>query len=690
MFRKITYVLFILFSVSVLVSCGGGGSDDVETVSYNRLKFDTAESNMSIPFPNDVMWQETEGIVDLTAQAGSPSETALYSAIKALNIKGLSPNTPIAIPLASDIKLSSSSLYDSILIFDLTGYKIAMDTDPETTNPLNYFFTDIEIKQNGNIINVYPLNPMAVGHRYLVIITGDLKDYRGYSVMPSPIYKTLRDTDNCSTLDSPDLQNLCSIYDPLWDMAANLTGKKKENLLEIFTFTTADKTLGLKDFGVIQQALLTKDLSIIDNSSIEGYSYANVDADNASNEYVEVDGLSDLPLLCQNLYDQSQLNIVQPQLPLVTDGSNYFKSPNLYNLGSIQTIIDNKTLTYPQICNKIFDNASLYDNVTMTIANGAATGGVLIFQHGLGQSKSNVDLIANEFSSYMVVGMDLPWHGDRVLPQDDNNTSCYENVSGSCYLTANPIYDRLNIYQSLLDMHTLTKMFGLQTLDNSSPLYEAPLYFAGQSMGAITGSMLMNVDNITTSNVALQATEGQKAGNFINKGLLNVGGGNYAALLNEATNDLITGLLDTLGVEKHSIEYYTTLGVFQLLLDPVDPAYFADNTAISGKVLLQSANHDTVIPNASNKVLAHAYNFDPGVTITGDDTAASGAIASPSAGWYMFGSGDNWVNHGFLLSTSNLNDLYPEAFGYLNQTYVENMQGLAITQALNFLSTQPQ
>ncbi|AEI14489.1 hypothetical protein Flexsi_0823 [Flexistipes sinusarabici DSM 4947] len=689
MFRKITYVLFILFSVSVLVSCGGGGSDDVETVSYNRLKFDTAESNMSIPFPNDVMWQETGGIVDLTTQAGDPSETALYSAIKALNIRGLSPNTPIAIPLASDIKLSSTSLYNSIRIFDLTGYLKDKNANPTGTNPLNYFFTDIEIKQNGNIINVYPLNPMAAGHKYLVIITGDLKDYRGYPVMPSPIYKTLRDTDNCSTLDSPDLQNLCSSYDPLWDMAANLTGKKKENLLEIFTFTTADKTLGLEDFGVIQQALLTANLSIIDNNSINGYSYDNLTADNASNEYVGVDSLSDLPLLCQNLYTKNPTS-----LPAVSDGATYFKSPNLYNLASIQTILtpypDNST-EFAAACTAVFDNASLYDNVTIKTATNTQTpSGILVFQHGLGGSKSNVDLIANDFSNYMVVGMDLPWHGDRVLPQDDNKTSCYDNVSGSCYLTANPINDRLNIYQSILDMHTLTKMFGLQTLDNSSPLYGAPLYFAGQSMGSITGSMLMNVDNITTSNVALQATEGQKAGNFINKGLLNVGGGNYAALLNEATNDLITGLLDTLGVEKHSIEYYTTLGVFQLLLDPVDPAYFADNTAISGKVLLQSANHDTVIPNASNKVLAHAYNFDPGVTITGDDTAASGAIASPSAGWYMFGSGDNWVNHGFLLSTSNLNDLYPEAFGYLNQTYVENMQGLAITQALNFLSTQPQ
>ncbi|TYB33158.1 MAG: hypothetical protein FXF49_07775, partial [Flexistipes sinusarabici] len=398
--------------------------------------------------------------------------------------------------------------------------------------------------------------------------------------------------------------------------------------------------------------------SLLDNygNLITGYKYSDLDSDSDLNEYVGVDALSELPLLCQNLYDNTSITGV----PLITDGSTYFKSPNLYELASIQAILGNYNFpdnqsNYGAVCAAIFDNSSLYDNVTMkTAVNTQIPNGIILFQHGLGGSKDNVDPFAANFSDYMVIGMDLPWHGDRVLPADLPDTDCDETKSGSCYLTDNPIYDRLNIYQSLLDMHTLTKMFGLQAVSQG-----LPLYFVGQSMGSITGSMLMNVDNITTSNVALQATGGQKGGNFINKGVLNVGGGNYAAILNEATNDLIKGLVSALNLEKHSIEYYTTLGVFQLLLDPVDPAYFADNTAISSKVLLQSANHDTVVPNVSNKVLAHAYNFDPGVTITGDDTAASGAIASPTAGWYMFGSGDNWVNHGFLLETFISN--YPEA-----------------------------
>jgi len=677
MLRKITYLILVLFSVSILVSCGES-SDDVDTVNYNRLEFNPAASNTSIPFPNDIMWQEAGGIVDLTAQAGDASETALYSAIKALNLKGLSPNTPIAIPLALDIKLSSSSLYNSIKIFDLAYL------NEENANPRNYFFTDIEIKQNGNMINIYPLKPMAAGHQYLVIITGDLKDARGYPVMPSPIYKTLKEADNCSTIDR-ELQGLCGAYEPLWDLAAQLTSSKKENLLEIFTFTTADKTLGLEDFGVISATQDNSSLLNNYDSLIKGYSYDNLMADNLSNEYVGVDGLSDLPLLCQNLYDNTLISGV----PLITDGSTYFKSPNFYELASIQTILgtysfpDNQS-NYGAVCTAIFDNTSLYDNVTIkTAINTQTPSGVLIFQHGLGQSKSNVDIIADKLSNYMVVGMDLPWHGDRVLNTDLSDTFCNETQSGSCYLTVNLIYDRLNIYQSILDMHTLTKMFGLQAVSQG-----LPLYFAGQSMGSITGSMLMNVDNITTSSVAYQATEGLKTGNFINKGLLNAGGGNYAAILNEATNDLIKNMFNELVLVEQSIEYYTTLGMFQLLLDPVDPAYFADNTAINSKVLLQSANHDTVVPNVSNKVLAHAYNFDPGVTVTGDYTEASGAIDSPTAGWYMFGSGDNWVNHGFLLETFINN--YPEAESNLSQDYLDKMQGLAITQALNFLSTPPQ
>jgi len=647
MFKKIIYIVLAMVSLAILISCGSG-SDTVPTVKYNSLAFDTASTNTSIPFPNDLMWRNTGGIVDLTSEAGDDtSKLALYTAIKSLNIKGLSPNTPIAIPLTDDIKLSSSSFIKSIRVVDLS------DNNSENIN--------MEIKQNSNIINIYPLKPLAAGHRYLVIITDDLEDYRGYPVMPSVIYKTIRDTDNCSTLDSSDLQQLCSSYEPLWNIAASLTGKNKEGILEVFTFTTADKTLSLNDFAVIANPLIK-----IDNSTISGYSYSNVDADNASNEYIQVDALSDLPLLCQNY-------------TTITDNTTYFKSLNLYKLASINDIIINNQSNYNTVCTAIFDNASLYDNVTIKIDNQTTASGILIFQHGLGGDKSAIDSIKDDFSNFIVVGMDLPWHGDRVLGSDLPETSCYDNISGSCYLTDNPIYDRLNIYQSIFDMHVLTKMFGLQ-----AAIQKLPLYFAGQSMGSITGSMLMNVDNVTLSNVALNATGSQKGNNFISKAVLNVGGGNYAALLNEATNSLITGLLSALNLEKHSIEYYTTLGIFQLLLDPVDPAYFADNPAISSKVLLQSANHDTVVPNITNKVLAYAYNYSDYNSITDSTNDTDDIIAKPTAGWYMFGNGDNWVNHGFLLNTSI--SYYTEANGYLVQTYVDTMQGLALKQALNFIT----
>ena len=183
--------------------------------------------------------------------------------------------------------------------------------------------------------------------------------------------------------------------------------------------------------------------------------------------------------------------------------------------------------------------------------------------------------------------------------------------------------------------------------------------------------MLLNVDNVSGNNA-------------VSKAVLNVGGGGYAALLNEATNALIKNLVAALNLEKHSIEYYITLGIFQLLLDPVDPAYFADNFAVTNKVILQAANGDTVVPNITNKILANAYNFDSSVYITPETDKTSDMISNPVPGFYVYGNGDNFVNHGFLLST--LISGYPEAEDYLDEDYVENMQGLAITQIKNFFS----
>lgn len=660
--KKCLYLFLIFLALFVFNACNN--SSHVETAEYNRLVFDTAANNTKIPFPNDLIWQSSNGIVDLTANATDPSSTALYTAIKALNIKGLSPNTPLAIPLFSDKKLDENSFKESIFIFNLDNQSIFFNLDNQS------IFSDFEAKQNENVINVYPLKPFDAGSRYAVIITDELKDVDGYPVMPAVIYKTIRDTDNCSLLSS-DLANLCNAYNSLWNLGMAVN-KLKDEILEVFTFTTADKTLSLNDFGVISATVEDPQLIEGYGNLIKGYSYSDLQSDNSSNEFLSVDALTDLPLLCASITDN------------ITDNSTYFKSINLFNLGNIQGILksydfpDNQS-NYSSVCSAIFDNSSLYTNVTMKRKDTASPDAFLIFQHGLGGSTDALDILADDFDNYILIGLDLPWHGGRVLSDNNPNTSCYENISGSCYLTDNPIYDRLNIYQSVFDMHILTKMVSLNALKLNKPVY-----FLGQSMGSITGSMLLNVDNVSKSNVLLKATSGQKGNNVVSKAVLNVGGGGYAALLNEATNALIKNLVAALNLEKHSIEYYITLGVFQLLLDPVDPAYFADNFAVTNKVILQAANGDTVVPNITNKILANAYNFDSSVYITPETDKTSDMISNPVPGFYVYGKDDNFVNHGFLLST--LISGYPEAEDYLDEDYVENMQGLAITQIKNFFS----
>jgi hypothetical protein len=292
---------------------------------------------------------------------------------------------------------------------------------------------------------------------------------------------------------------------------------------------------------------------------------------------------------------------------------------------------------------------------------------VVIFQHGLGGQKEHAAALANDLD-LPVIAMDLPLHGDRALEGSD---------SGSGYLSMNMGSTRVNFYQSLFDMTLLVKSLknGQFDLDGDGEVYipdtavpdpdDIPetLYFAGQSLGAITGSIVSEFNS------------------ELDKVVLNVGGANLASLMDRATNAELGGMLS---IERNNTLYFTTMGLMQLLIDPADPAYLA-NPAFNGKefqneTIFQTAYMDTVVPNIANAVLANALGYSACINVTDFSE-----IPAAEAGWYQFGGNtdmtDNWVPHGFLLRPGID---YPEAAGYLNQDYVNGAYNAARTQLINF------
>ncbi len=777
--KQIAYMLSVLL-VFVLYSCGGssGGphlgsasSQSGYQLKSNTLVFYPNQSDPTksiIPFPNDMLLQSTENRQMVTNQTipqasiyipttgvTDPATLAFYTAINKLYLQGLSPNTPITIPLSTNtIQLNQQQLQQNIKAIDITRLVGAilqtylqnyLATQPPAQDYCSLFYqnqnnqalavgcadtilgyyshtspstlqtflsnvypavvTPLIVKQNGNVINGYPAVPFNPGDQYAVAVENGIKN------LQSSTLAQLLIGDKPLTGSLAPLEQLRQAYAGLLPLLQSLR-IPKDNILEMFTFKIADKTLGFTDYGQIGAA--AQGIIPPANTDIEGYPYADLDnmsydtTGDSPNEYLVVDKLSDLPLVC------SQVPGLQ-----ISDYKTYFKDINVYQLNNIQPIaedlmknivLDNATGMAID-CHKIFDNSTLYDNVTTAIyGNTSNPSGIIIFQHGFGRDKSDAGILANDpnLENYEIFAMDLPWHGDRIPPNPifaSQASICQK--SGSCYLTSNPINDVMNIYQSLLDMHTFTKLVYAGDAKTMAAYGQPPLpvYFVGQSMGSITGSMLLNLDNITYS--AALASSQLPANNFISKAVLNVGGANYSAILTNATNPEIMGLLCSAlkiptsqctpaNVAKYrdTINYNMTIALFQLVLDPVDPAFMARNPSIKDKVLLQSAYHDTLVPNTSNEILYNDYStptfpytrFSPQII----SCSSTGVLAN--SGWYMYkgASPYDWINHGFIVHTADtldeLNEMYPSAAGHMSLECVNSAEELSRQQVNDFFS----
>jgi hypothetical protein len=560
---------------------------------------------IGIPFPNDTLFKETGGYLYLdTSEINDPAKKALYEAINRLKIKGFSPNTPIIVPLINDIPIDASSLAGKYLLIDL-------DTKEDHTDRLTF-------KQDGRYLKFYPVKPLEPGHKYAFLLLDGIKDANGNPLISPQVFNSLEEE---------------GLFDPIYQAV----GLSRKDVLEAFTFTTADKTLSSQDLGAIKAYLIS--LQNDPNTpfpTINGLSYESIENDYKNLDNA-VDGILGLVLSSQEL-------------------KNYVRS-GLFPAFDVTKLSE---LSLKVASGEAFDIKDYVKFIPVFIGNRENyNGSVYIFQHGLGGYKEQAENLLNDIN-LPVVAIDLPFHGDYTKLTENSDTKCGE---GKCFLTSNVAQNRFNIYQAVFNLRLLEKLLrsGLYDIDGDGT-GDTPtkVNFLGISMGAITGSIYAGFGSP-------------------DKVVLNVGGANLISVVDTAENETIRALLEATGVEKNTYAYAYLLGVFQLILDPADPAYLAITD--TSKTLLQNAYGDTVVPNVSNGALAKRVGFDSYLSVENPDPTSP---PPPSSGWYMFGSEENWVHHGFLLHTEI--DKYPEAEGKLDLQFVEKAQGAARKQINDFFN----
>lgn len=620
--------------------------------NYNMLAFDPTTS--VIPFPNDLTWatlpEPRTGLVTIDpATASSDAGAALYMAVNSLELRGFSPNAPIAIPLMKNVPLDPESLQENVRIVNLRNLVgtlyVAMGLG---ANPLeasaesviaalsqldenawagvqaglepyldNIYDADMKAVQDENYIKVFPLKSLDADCPYLVVILDNIYDTNGFLLREPTYYKFLKSENELTAGASAALEPIRKSYEPVYNYYLRTLGIGKDDTLEIFTFATADKTLSLGDFAQIGAYLAGAG----DMSGITGLNYSGI-----TGEYSAIDAGTDQLLA---LMESGTLPV-----PFVNPDSTFMS----FDIATLQ-------ITPPDML-----------RVPYVVYNGETySDTVVIFQHGLGRVKT--DAVGLPDMGLPVLAMDFPLHGDRAAGDND----------GAGYFTGDIARSRVNIYQSLFDMTMMLKNLRSGKFDiNADGEADTPenVYFVGISLGSIVGSMFSSFNS-----------------EMLDKIVLNVGGGGFAALLDGAMNAEIADVSASMGLERNTTPYFVSLGMMQTLFDPADPMNLV-RSDFKDKVIIQTAHKDTFVPNMCNEIQANAIGHPESVNLPTFD-----APASPYPGWYHFGGqpdkADNWIKHGFLMDPSLGG--YPEIpEGVLDPIYLEDANQLAREQLVNF------
>ncbi len=627
------FILLIIILFSTIYACGpeldGGSNVDSKNTAgslSNGLVFNPTDS--IIPFPNDIKWSapgtDHDGLVyfEITPEM-SQAEQALYVALNSLKQPGFSPASPIGIPLLNSIQLTNFA--DKIHLIDVNEVQQHAATcmaDPATYEQCmaNAYLTNyttinqtsrVKMVQDGNVIKLYPIVPLKPGHKYLVVIEDGIKDVNGtYLAEPSLFPLIKGDTPLSGSVAG--LEPIRLAYQQLWPILS-LLQLTKDDVLEIFTFTTAAKYLSLADLGLVVAG---------QPQSVQGNSYNNIKA-----ELDTVLGATYGVFIPDSIGGINDTFKMMGMEPKVDNTNKTFVSYDFTTLTSV-----------PKVVNVPF---SIYEN------NAATTDDVIIYQHGYTVDKSTGQAILPNNGKY-VIAMDLPLHGERI---DSGNIAfdCNQDgtvTSGECFITENIPQDRINFIQAAFDQNMFLNYLskGMIDLDgDGTPDKVSTIKFIGMSMGGITSSMFISHEDPLNLGNNFEALGFKK----VSKTVFNVTGAGLATLFDTSKDmeDFVEKVLDAKKIQKNSAEYFGFLGTLQWLIDDADPIYQASPN-ISGEFLLQNAYLDSFIPNISNEIFSLSVGMAQDSTIIDENTE----ITSAQPGKYLFKLTDGTPTpHGFLL-----------------------------------------
>jgi hypothetical protein len=582
---------------------GGGVVTGVIEAIFNPASGDPTQ----VPIPTNLFLL---GTTDLTMNIPVADPTDFSDPLVAINaLDGFSTVAPwstnFSVPVAAgSVGPGSVKVYE-VTLSGPGGAVVAVNG--ELT-----FGVDYVAAANGSSVAIVPIKPLKQLTSYMAVITNGITDADGNGATPSQTYFLSKRT-------SPLVDGSGNSTDPLID---NATAQALEPLRQLTNFQeAAAASQGVDPADIVLSWTLTTQsvtpvLSAV--KAISGPGATTLAPSGLTTAAVGGFGLADIYIgVMASPYYLTAPSPTNPVAPL----NEFWKAAPGGYVPPFDGFGLDPTSTNLTFANPIPVPTSMQNlPVLMTVPN-AASGMVkpaegwpiMIFQHGITRNRSDMLAVADTMASigFAVVAIDLAMHGitdptnplyientpfapiasERTFDVDYvNNTTgapgpdgVIDSSAAHFINLANLLVSRDNTRQGIADLFTLNETIPFMDIDGdgAGDFNEANITFAGQSLGAITGTGFLAF------------------GPNVQSAVLSAPGGGIANLLigSPTFGPRIIAGLAAAGVEQGTTEFNLFVLATQTAVDAADPINLAANATLLNNVLVHEILGDQVVTN---------------------------------------------------------------------------------------------
>ena len=591
-----------------------------------------------VPFPTNLFFS---GSTDGTLNIPVADPTNLADPKVAMNgLDGFSTVAPMTANFSTTVKADTVKAGSTVRVFEValnSSFAITGVTG-ELKAGTDYSVNLLPQDANQTTLNVHPLLPLKPKTGYLVVLTDGIQDSAGYNALPSQTYALTKlttplvDADGKSVI--PGLSDAqAQALEPLRQLTNNQEAAAASR--------GVDRSSIVLSWTVMTQSIDDAFVALGKNLKPLGIGGLKAVATTAA--------------LPGNMPGFSDIYAGALAIP-------YYLSKEKPLSGYWQTADGGPVTRYnPLPAAKVMP---LQIPVLMTVPN--ATSGqskpangwpVVIFQHGITRNRTDIFALADalSFEGYATVAIDLPLHGitsttnpfylkglERTFDLDlVNNTTGAAgpdgtiDASGSYFINLRSLLtSRDNAREAAEDLRQLTATLPLVDLngDSKPDLDAGHIHFVGHSLGAITGSTFLGIeDNVTSAT-------------------LGMGGGGTPRLLDDSATfgPIIAAGLAAQGVVKGTPTYESYLDAAQTVVDSGDPINYGAAAASLHPIHLievvggAGVLPDQVVPNSSTELLAKVMGLQSASRTVRDDKGVRAIV--------RFNQGD----HGSLILPASI------------------------------------